>query len=83
MVKVFPAAQLGGPDYIRSIAGVLGHPPLVPTGGVRVEEIGDYLAAGATAAGLGSSVFSPDRLRDGSGAELAGLVADAVDRARS
>lgn len=55
-VKVFPAAQLGGPDFIASIRAPLGHPPLIPTGGVHIHDAGEYLAAGAVAVGVGSAL---------------------------
>ncbi len=64
-VKVFPAIHLGGPAYIRAISGPLGHPRLVPTGGVTAENASLFLAAGAFAVGVGGSVFSRDALEAG------------------
>jgi 2-dehydro-3-deoxyphosphogluconate aldolase/(4S)-4-hydroxy-2-oxoglutarate aldolase len=51
-VKLFPAS-LGGPGYLRAVKAPLPEVPLVPTGGVGLEEIGGYLRAGALAVGLG------------------------------
>ncbi len=68
-VKVFPAA-LGGPAYIRLVRDPLPAVPLVPTGGVRLENVGDYLAAGAIAVGTGSQLTG-DALRGGDLAALA------------
>lgn len=56
-VKLFPASELGGPDYLAAVSGPLGRPPLVPTGGVGVGNGAEYLAAGARAIGVGGSVF--------------------------
>ena len=56
-VKVFPAASVGGASYIRALQGPLGQIPLIPTGGVTVENTKDFLAAGAIAVGLSSSLF--------------------------
>lgn len=53
MVKVFPAAQLGGPAYISAIRGPFPDIPLVPTGGIRIDVAAEYLAAGAVAIGVG------------------------------
>ena len=64
-VKVFPAAQLGGPDYLRAVRSPLGEPPLIPTGGVALEHVASYLDAGAIAIGVGSSLF-PEHLAGGS-----------------
>lgn len=76
-VKVFPAA-LGGPAYLRLVRDPLPGIPLVPTGGVRLEDAADYLAAGAIAVGTGSQLTG-DALRGGDlgalGARAARLVA--------
>ncbi len=64
-VKVFPAASLGGPDYIAALRAPLGDIALVPTGGVGVDDAADYLAAGAAAVGVGSALF-PASSFDGS-----------------
>lgn len=55
-VKVFPAADLGGPSYIRHVLAPLPHLELCPTGGVTVENLGDYFAAGARVVGIGDAL---------------------------
>lgn len=59
LVKVFPAAALGGAAYIRAVRGPLPGIPLVPTNGVTAENVADYLQAGAVAVGVGGDVFPP------------------------
>ncbi|MFQ5672167.1 MAG: bifunctional 4-hydroxy-2-oxoglutarate aldolase/2-dehydro-3-deoxy-phosphogluconate aldolase [Nitrospinales bacterium] len=61
MVKVFPASQLG-PEYFRDIKGPFPEIRLMAVGGVGPHNIGDYLAAGASALAVGGSVFSPERM---------------------
>ena len=56
LVKVFPIAQVGGPAYIRAVRGPLPHIPLVPTGGVNVQNAGEFIRAGAAAAAGGELV---------------------------
>jgi len=56
-VKVFPISAVGGAAYLRSLQGPLPAIPLVPTGGVTLENAPQLLAAGATAVGLASSLF--------------------------
>ncbi|MFD6160113.1 bifunctional 4-hydroxy-2-oxoglutarate aldolase/2-dehydro-3-deoxy-phosphogluconate aldolase [Nocardia sp. NPDC060256] len=56
MIKVFPAS-VGGPDYLRAIRAPLPEIPLVPTGGVALTDAKAYLAAGATALGIGSPLI--------------------------
>ncbi|MCW2699630.1 MAG: kdgA [Blastococcus sp.] len=55
-VKLFPAGVLG-PEYLQAVRAPLPNIPLVPTGGVAVEAVGAWLAAGATAVGLGSPLI--------------------------
>lgn len=74
-VKVFPAASAGGPGYLREVRAPLDDIPLVPTGGVRIEDIADYLAAGAVAVGLGGQLIGDSLVSDG--ADLAALRARA------
>jgi 2-dehydro-3-deoxyphosphogluconate aldolase/(4S)-4-hydroxy-2-oxoglutarate aldolase len=58
-VKVFPAAALGGPDFIRAVRGPLPQVPIIPTSGPSAETMAEYLAAGASAVGVGNEVFHP------------------------
>ncbi|MEO3754815.1 bifunctional 4-hydroxy-2-oxoglutarate aldolase/2-dehydro-3-deoxy-phosphogluconate aldolase [Streptomyces sp. B6B3] len=53
-VKIFPAAAVGGPDYLRALRGPFPDLPLVPVGGVDADAARRYLADGATAVGVGS-----------------------------
>lgn len=75
-VKLFPAAS-GGPRHLRDITAPLPDIPLVPTGGVALEEIGAYIAAGALAVGLGGPLIG-DALQDGSVESLRERVAAAL-----
>lgn len=55
VMKVFPAS-IGGPAYLRALRGPFPLTPLVPTGGVCLDQIRDYLEAGAAAVALGSEL---------------------------
>ena len=55
-VKVFPASAVG-PRYLREIAGPLPGLALMPSGGVDVDDVGPWLAAGAAAVSLGGSLI--------------------------
>ena len=54
IIKVFPASA--GAAYFRDLRGPLPHIPLMPTGGVNLENILDYHKAGAVAFGIGSAL---------------------------
>jgi 2-dehydro-3-deoxyphosphogluconate aldolase/(4S)-4-hydroxy-2-oxoglutarate aldolase len=55
IVKVFPATALG-PQVIKDVRGPLPQVKLMPTGGVTLENAGDWIRAGAVAVGLGSAL---------------------------
>ena len=64
MVKVFPAAQLGGPAYIKALRGPLPQILLVPTGGVNLENAGAFIRAGATALGVGGELVDKKAVQE-------------------
>jgi 2-dehydro-3-deoxyphosphogluconate aldolase / (4S)-4-hydroxy-2-oxoglutarate aldolase len=57
VAKLFPA-HVGGPAYLRSMLAVLPGARIVPTGGIRLEDVPAWLDAGAFAVGVGSDVVS-------------------------
>lgn len=64
-VKVFPVEAVGGVNYIKSIQGPLGNIPLIPTGGVTLENAKEFLQAGAIAIGLSSQLFPENFVKAG------------------
>jgi len=86
MVKVFPVQNVGGASYLRALRGPFPEIPLVPTGGVTLENLRDMFDAGAAAVGVGSELISKDALARGDYAEIGRLAAEflaAVRRARA
>lgn len=69
-LKLFPATA-GGPPYLAAIRQPLPEVPFVPVGGVRLEEVRDWLDAGAVALGVGGPLLG-DAATGGDQAELAG-----------
>jgi 2-dehydro-3-deoxyphosphogluconate aldolase / (4S)-4-hydroxy-2-oxoglutarate aldolase len=82
LVKVFPAACLGGANYIRAIRGPLPGIPLVPTNGITADTIVEYIEAGAVAVGVGAEVFSKEFTLDHI-EDAARRVRHAMDSARA
>jgi 2-dehydro-3-deoxyphosphogluconate aldolase/(4S)-4-hydroxy-2-oxoglutarate aldolase len=75
-VKLFPAG-LGGPDYLRALRGPFSRVAFVPTGGIRPENVGSWLEAGAACVGLGATLVGstpPSTARE---------LAAVVDRVRA
>ncbi len=83
-VKVFPAT-IGGPGYLKAIHGPLPQVPLVPTGGVNLDNVEAFLAAGAIALGVGGNLVEKKKIAAGDFDGItanARAFADAVARAR-
>jgi 2-dehydro-3-deoxyphosphogluconate aldolase / (4S)-4-hydroxy-2-oxoglutarate aldolase len=57
-VKVFPVDALGGVSYLKSLQGPLSNIPLIPTGGITLENANQFIKAGAIAVGLSGQLFS-------------------------
>ena len=57
LVKVFPAS-VGGPGYLKAIKGPLPQIPLVPTGGVNLDTVAQFLDAGAAALAVGGNLVN-------------------------
>ena len=55
IVKVFPIRPLG-PAYLKDIAGPYPEIPLLPSGGITVENAADHLKAGAWAVTIGGDI---------------------------
>ena len=64
MVKVFPAVQVGGPEYIKALKGPLPQILLAPTGGVNLQNAGAFIRAGATALGVGGELVDKKALKE-------------------
>ncbi|WP_236537764.1 bifunctional 4-hydroxy-2-oxoglutarate aldolase/2-dehydro-3-deoxy-phosphogluconate aldolase [Spiractinospora alimapuensis] len=62
-VKAFPANALG-PKWISTVSGPFPRLSVIPTGGIGAHNAADYLAAGAVAVGVGSSITKGGGLAD-------------------
>lgn len=65
VVKVFPCDSLGGVAYIKALRGPFPDIPLMPTGGIRLDSVGDFLRAGCVAVGVGGSLVNTNLLLQG------------------
>ena len=63
IVKIFPA-DLFGPKIIKDIKGPLPYAKLMPTGGVDVSNVSEWIKAGAVAVGAGSSLTAGAKTGD-------------------
>lgn len=63
IIKVFPADVLGMP-FFKAVLAPLPHLRLMPTGGVTLDNAGDWLRAGAIAVGVGSALWDDGAVGD-------------------
>jgi 2-dehydro-3-deoxyphosphogluconate aldolase/(4S)-4-hydroxy-2-oxoglutarate aldolase len=59
-----------GPGYLKDIHGPLPHVKLMPTGGVSIDNVGDWLRAGAAAVGVGSALLDAKAMAAGNFAPI-------------
>ena len=64
IVKLFPATALG-PQFIRDVRAPLPQVKLMPTGGVTLDNAGEWIRAGAVAVGLGSALLDAQAIEGG------------------
>lgn len=59
VVKIFPALQVGGPEFIKAVKGPMPYVSIMPTGGVSPQEenIKSWISAGAYCVGMGSNLM--------------------------
>lgn len=77
-VKLFPAYAVGGARYLRDLRAPLPDVPFIAIGGIALDDVADYFAAGAIAVGVGSPLLR-EAAQDSSPAALAALA----ERARA
>src|SRR5690242_4061452 len=81
-IKIFPADTLG-PGYIKALRAPLPHLKIVPTGGVDVHNVADFLKAGCVALGVGGSLVSSKILQEEDWAGLTKKADEFVKAAKS
>lgn len=77
VVKVFPAAQVGGPGFLRAVSATYPDVSFLPTGGIDVGNLAAYLAVPAVVACGGSWLVRPELVREGRLGEITQLARDA------
>jgi len=82
VVKVFPGS-LGGPSYFKALRGPFPDIPLMPTGGVGRENVGQWFAAGAFAVGAGSNLCPKELALAGRFDEIEEIAREFVEAVES
>jgi 2-dehydro-3-deoxyphosphogluconate aldolase / (4S)-4-hydroxy-2-oxoglutarate aldolase len=77
-VKLFPAASLGGPDFVRAVSAIYPDMTFIPTGGIGCESLADYGALPSVLACAGSWIAADGLLRERKFDQVASLAREAV-----
>ena len=65
VVKLFPAEVVGGLNMLKSLASPLPHIRFMPTGGIRLDKVADYVTQSNVAALGGTWIAPVDKLAAG------------------
>ena len=82
VVKVFPATALG-PAYFKDLRGPLPQVKLMPTGGVSLENAGEWIKAGAVAIGVGGALVDPKLVAAGRYAAITERAQRFIERVKT
>ena len=82
LVKVFPATALG-PAYFKDLHGPMPQVRLMPTGGVSLENAGDWIRAGAVAIGVGGALVDPKLVAAGNYGGITERAKRFIERVRT
>jgi 2-dehydro-3-deoxyphosphogluconate aldolase/(4S)-4-hydroxy-2-oxoglutarate aldolase len=85
IVKLFPGASVGGPDFVKAVLGPMPWTKIMPTGGVDPDpaSIAKWFGSGIVAAGMGSKLITDAAVRDGDWAGIEASVRTAVEAVRA
>ncbi len=66
LVKIFPASEVGGPSFVKSIKAPSPWTNIMPTGGVDLnrENLKEWFDAGVTCVGMGSKLFTKEIMQN-------------------
>lgn len=77
-IKIFPATKLG-PSFIKDVKGPMPQVRLTPTGGIDLDNARDFIKAGASFVGAGSSLVNKKLIAEKKWDELTELAARFID----
>jgi 2-dehydro-3-deoxyphosphogluconate aldolase / (4S)-4-hydroxy-2-oxoglutarate aldolase len=80
IIKIFPALEVGGPEFVKAVKGPMPWTNIMPTGGVEptLESLSEWLKAGVWCMGIGSKLFPKATITEGNFDALSKKVADTL-----
>jgi 2-dehydro-3-deoxyphosphogluconate aldolase / (4S)-4-hydroxy-2-oxoglutarate aldolase len=85
IVKLFPGASVGGPEFVKAVLGPMPWTKIMPTGGVDPDaaSIAKWFGSGIVAAGMGSKLITDAAVKAGDWDGIAAQVRSAVDAVKA
>jgi 2-dehydro-3-deoxyphosphogluconate aldolase/(4S)-4-hydroxy-2-oxoglutarate aldolase len=85
IVKLFPGASVGGPEFVKAVLGPMPWTKIMPTGGVDPDaaSIAKWFGSGIVAAGMGSKLITDAAVKAGDWDGIAAHVRSAVDAVKA
>ncbi|MBW8017786.1 MAG: bifunctional 4-hydroxy-2-oxoglutarate aldolase/2-dehydro-3-deoxy-phosphogluconate aldolase [Planctomycetes bacterium] len=79
--KIFPGAQVGGPEFVKAVKGPMPWTELMPTGGVipAKESLTEWFTAGIACAGIGSKLISKELVAAKDYARITEKIAQVIE----
>lgn len=63
IIKVFPVSAMGGANYLKAVKSPFPNIRLMPTGGISLTNVSDFIEAGAFAVGVGGEISNAELLK--------------------
>ena len=81
VIKVFPAGVLGH-DYIKNVLGPFPTAKIIPTGGINLNNAGDFIKSGAIALGVGGNLVNLNAIADGDCETITKMAKEYIEQVR-
>lgn len=81
VVKIFPGAQVGGPDFVKAVKGPFPWSSIMPTGGVKPEKenLEKWFKAGVHCVGMGSQLINKQIIESGNYDQLSSKISSTIE----
>ncbi|HVN96722.1 MAG TPA: bifunctional 4-hydroxy-2-oxoglutarate aldolase/2-dehydro-3-deoxy-phosphogluconate aldolase [Syntrophorhabdaceae bacterium] len=81
IIKIFPATEVGGPEFVKNILAPMPWSYIMPTGGVErtKESITKWFQAGVACVGMGSALITKDLMAKGDFETISKNISQVLD----
>ena len=80
-IKIFPVSLMGGSTYIKTLSSIFPGVPLIPTGGIKLNEVQEYLESGAICVGLGGVLVNETLIQQGERRKILKISLEIIQQA--